>query len=84
MAGASNIRSTMIHVKELAKIAKEAEAQGWTISITNGGHLKWVSPTGRCVFTAQTPSDVRAYHRIRSDLRRMGFIDIKPKKARRK
>lgn len=74
----------MIHVKELAKIAKEAEAQGWTITLTNGGHFKWMSPEGGFMFTSQTPSDVRAFHRIRSDLRKLGFIDIKRKKARRK
>lgn len=74
----------MSNVKELSKIAKQAEAQGWSITLTNGGHFKWTSPEGGFMYTSQTPSDVRAFHRIRSDLRRLGFIEIKTKKARRK
>lgn len=74
----------MSNVKELTLIMKQAEAQGFTISLTNGGHYKWTSPTGAFMYTSQTPSDVRAFHRIRSDLRRLGFIEIKTKKSRRK
>lgn len=74
----------MSNVKELVVIMRQAEEQGFEVVRTNGGHYRWTAPSGRFMFTSQTPSDVRALHRIRSDLRRLGFIEIKTKKSRRK
>lgn len=65
--------------KDLNKIIKQAEEQGWTINISNGGHLKWVSAMGSVFFSSRTPSDRRALHKIKRDLRLRGFIEIRKK-----
>jgi hypothetical protein len=68
---------------ELNSLKKLAEAQEWKIVVSNGGHLKWMSPTGKVVFTSITPSDHRAMSNIRRDLKSAGLI-IFDKKERRK
>jgi hypothetical protein len=68
---------------ELNSLKKLAEAQEWKIVVSNGGHLKWMSPTGKVVFTSITPSDHRALSNIRRDLKSAGLI-IFDKKERRK
>lgn len=58
-------------IKQLMRIAQE---QGWEVSNTNGGHLRWRPPNNApLVFTASTPSDRRAIHRILRDLQRSGL-----------
>lgn len=54
-------------------LARHALSQGWTIGRTNGGHLRWKSPTGDPYFTPSTPSDHRAVKNARSDMERMGL-----------
>jgi hypothetical protein len=68
---------------ELNSLKKLAEAQEWKIVVSNGGHLKWVSPTGKVVFTSITPSDRRALNNMKRDLKLAGLI-IFDKKERRK
>lgn len=63
--------------KEMRTLIKQAEAQGWEVSMRAAGHLKWVSPNGDTVFTSRTPSDRRAVKKITKDLRLRGFIEIK-------
>lgn len=46
---------------------------GLTVEHTRGSHLKLILPGGGVYFTGSTPGDVRAWHRLRRDLRRMGF-----------
>ena len=69
--------------KEITKLAKEAIRQGWEVSKTNGGHLKWVSPLGSFFYSALTPSDPRSIKNIQRDLRVNGFVVIERKKGRR-
>lgn len=59
--------------KEMKQLQAEATNQGWEVRILTSGHLCWVSPEGRKVFGAQTPSDPRAILNHRSILRRYGF-----------
>lgn len=68
---------------ELKMLIKSAEKQHWKIVVSNGGHLKWVSPTGKVVFTSLTPSDQRALSNMKRDLKSAGLI-IFDKKERRK
>ena len=73
-------RIIMGHNKELQSLIKQAESQGWQVLHLKGGHLKWVSPVSdRVVFTAFSPSDVRAIKNITRELRVSGFITIKQK-----
>jgi len=54
---------------ELKNIIRLAEKQGWVISLTKGGHLKWTRSDGAFFFSASTPSDSRALKNIMKELR---------------
>ena len=41
--------------KHLRPLARRARAQGWTITVTGSGHLKWNPPRGQAVITGSTP-----------------------------
>jgi len=64
-------------LKDLLTIAVK---QGCTVEVRNGGHLKVTAPSGQFIFTSQTPSDVRAFPRIKRDLKRIGVVLDKGKK----
>ena len=68
--------------KELRVLEKQAINQGWRVSYSNGGHLKWIAPNGKVVFTSATPSDGRAIANITSNLKAAGLVIVK--KNRRK
>lgn len=61
--------------KELRQIKRIAEAQGWTVFRTKGGHYRWVPPRRDVPFvvTASTPSDSRAVKNIKARLRKAGL-----------
>jgi hypothetical protein len=69
--------------KEITVLAKQAIRQGWTITKTNGGHLRWTSPSGSFFFSALTPSDPRTIKNLQRDLRVNGFVVLERKKGRR-
>ena len=59
--------------KDVAKILREAERQGWRIE-DRGRRFMCFSPDGRTVVTvSKTPSSQRAVLNILSDLRKGGF-----------
>ena len=58
-----------------AALRRAAKAQGWRIEVTGGSHLRWVSPAGAAVITAESPSDPRSLLNTRAQLRRAGFVD---------
>lgn len=55
------------------ELAAYAISQGWVITRTNGGHLRWTSPDGQPVFSPATSSDWRAARNHRRDLERYGL-----------
>jgi len=63
----------MASKKDFEQLRKAAEKQGWTVSLTKGGHRKWKSPAGELVFSAQTPSDYRAIKNIIRELVKRGY-----------
>lgn len=65
--------------KELKVIIKQAEQQGWEITVSRSCHLKWRSPEGALVVSGLTPSDWRATNNIISRLKRAGFVPTKEK-----
>lgn len=65
-------------------MVKEAESQGWQVLYTNGGHYKWIPPSGKFFFSASTPSDPRSIKNIKRDLRVNGLILITKKKGNRR
>jgi hypothetical protein len=64
--------------KALRPLAAAAMAQGWRITPTGSGHLRWEPPTGRPVITASTMRDGRSALNIRADLRRAGLRTATP------
>jgi hypothetical protein len=50
---------------------KARDRNGWSVTRTGGDHLRLEHPDARGpVFTGSTPSDQRAIHRVRADMRR--------------
>jgi len=56
--------------RDMQGLCVEAEAAGWTVEKTDGGHLRITAPNGHFVFASQTPSDWRAVHATRARMRR--------------
>lgn len=60
--------------KGMTRLVKAAQAQGWLVTHTGGGHWKFTPPGGRgVVFAASTPSCCFAVVNTRARLRRLGF-----------
>jgi predicted RNA binding protein YcfA (HicA-like mRNA interferase family) len=59
--------------KVYADLASLAKAQGWVLSVTRGGHIRWQGPDGRVVFSPASPSEPRGLHNFRSQLRHAGL-----------
>jgi hypothetical protein len=75
MAGATN--------KDMAVLMRQAERQGWEITLTGKNHYKWMHPLNGLFFSSSTPSDKQAVNQVRRDLTRRGFIIIERKKKRK-
>lgn len=63
--------------KRVNEIIDQAEAQGWTVTITGGGHLRFIPPDKNkpMVHAPATSSDHRGLANTVSQLRRSGFVD---------
>ena len=57
-------------LRELYQAARE---QGWTVTPTKGGHLRWENPDGRFTFSSSSPSRQRVLKHTKADLRRAGL-----------
>lgn len=57
--------------RDLKELKEEAEAEGWSVTITNGCHYRWQHPNGGFFFSAYTPGDRRVVMNIRRDMRRV-------------
>jgi hypothetical protein len=62
-----------INDKDMEKVAKRAQKAGWTITISGGNHLKWLSPDGKTMLVSSRTGSYRAWKNFRADLRRAGF-----------
>lgn len=71
--------------KEIQLIKKQAEAQGWTVTLTKAGHYKFLPPNSALgmVICSSTPSDYHTLNLLRRDLRVRGFVEIKKLKGKR-
>lgn len=63
---------TGINDKDMRKVAKQAQKEGWVITLTGNNHLKWKSPEGITLFSPLTGS-YRGWKNFRAMLRRNGF-----------
>lgn len=59
---------------QMKRLIAAAEQQGWTVSLTNGGHIKFTAADGTPVFAPSSPSDHRSWKNARSLLRRHGLM----------
>lgn len=70
----------------IRQIKKQAERQGWTVTLGRGGHYRFYPPEGHpemSVMTVSTsPGNTRALNNCIADLKRSGVI-IDPPKAKR-
>lgn len=65
--------------KDISQLVNKAIKQGWSVTVTNDTHLKWVSPTGDILFSSMTPRHPVTIKKIRKDLRMRGFIEFRKK-----
>jgi hypothetical protein len=60
--------------KDYEELAHAATDQGWTIKTTHGGHLAWINPFGKKVFSPSSPGDrKRGRLNVRRKLREHGL-----------
>jgi hypothetical protein len=55
---------------DLKHLLRQAEAAGWRVQPTRGGHWRLLYPGGGIVVMSSTPSDRRAIANLRAQLRR--------------
>lgn len=60
----------MAHTEDIKDLKRQAEKDGWVVTLTNGGHWRWQSPRGVVFFSAQTPGDYRVIKKIKVRLRK--------------
>lgn len=62
--------------KEIAKLIRQLEAQGFTVRRTKGNHYLVRDAAGRAIATlAATPSDHRGAKNVLAELRRAGYVE---------
>lgn len=61
------LRGTREDLRQLVDFAK---ANGWTVSRTRGGHIRFTKPGLGSIYTSSTPSDYRAGLNAKAQLRR--------------
>jgi len=59
--------------KDMKQLVKKARAQGWEVTPTRNGHIRFRSPDGHLIFGASTPSEYRGMKNKIADLRRAGL-----------
>lgn len=62
---------------DIAKIIKNAQAQGFRYSKTSTGHHQLYAPNGHDIIThSGTPSDNRGFYNFLADLKRAGYMEL--------
>lgn len=56
--------------ESLRVLVKFAEANGWTVSRTQGGHIQFTKPGLGSIYTSSTASDYRAALNAKARIRR--------------
>jgi predicted RNA binding protein YcfA (HicA-like mRNA interferase family) len=55
---------------DLKQQLRQAEAHGWRVQPTRGGHWRLLHPDGGIIVMSSTPSDCRALRNMRAQMRR--------------
>lgn len=61
------LRGTRENLRQLVEFA---EANGWSVSRTRGGHIRFTKPGLGSIYTSSTPSDYRSELNAKARLRR--------------
>lgn len=60
--------------KDMRRLVRDAEQQGWTVSETRNGHFKFQAPDGEFTYiAASTPSEYRGNRNMLAALKRHGL-----------
>ncbi len=60
---------------EMRPLVVAAIEQGWSVTVSGGGHLRFRSPTGALVFAPSTPrGGKRSVENTTAQLRRAGLV----------
>lgn len=62
-----------VHSTGTRRLIQAAQDAGWKVEWTGGGHIKFIPPSGRPIFTSGTPSDHRTTQNLKHRLRREGL-----------
>lgn len=57
--------------KQLLPLVEYALKEGWIVSRTSGGHLRFIKPGLPTIFTSSTVSDHRGFYNAQAMLRRV-------------
>jgi len=61
--------------KELKKIIKYAEKQGWRVLRTKSGHFKWYSPDGESIVTSPSTGSHKSWKNFMALLKKAGYVE---------
>ena len=69
---------TYVHAndKDIRRLIKIARKQGWAVTLTGKGHIKWCSPNGATLFSPSTGS-YRSWMNLRQMLFKAGLPQAK-------
>lgn len=72
--------TNLLHGKHenLRHLVEFAEANGWTVSRTQGGHIKFTKPGLGSIYTSSTASDYRSGLNAKARLRRADRTQTQP------
>jgi hypothetical protein len=57
--------------RDLARLLRDAQARGWSVELTRGGHWRLRHRSGPAVIASATPSCRRGLRNVAADLRRV-------------
>jgi hypothetical protein len=67
--------------KAMRPIVDQAAKEGWNISLTSNGHIRFTHPCGALVHGPSTPSDHRGLKNLKATLRREYQLNSQRSKA---
>lgn len=62
---------------DLTKVIRAAEREGWEVSSTRGGHVRFRKDGGPPIITSSTPGDARSTRNLIARLRRGGLVGLR-------
>lgn len=67
---------------DIEKIARQARKTGWTVTVTGGNHVKWISPNKEITLTSGLTANTRSWANFKVLLRKAGLMAHKNQKKK--